>query len=66
MGIRRCYESKPLCVEMPKTGYLYWDRYFKIIAITFQTWPNCCTSGSAPLADDLGSATSMVGAFNMP
>ena len=27
-------------------------------------WKNCCMSGSAPLADDLGSATSMASAFN--
>jgi len=27
-------------------------------------WKNCCMSGAAPLADNLGSASSMVGAFN--
>ena len=27
-------------------------------------WRNCCMSGTAPLADNLGSASSMVGTFN--
>jgi conjugal transfer mating pair stabilization protein TraN len=27
-------------------------------------WKNCCMSGAAPLADDLGSASSMMGTFN--